>query len=150
MPAAKSLGMRRWPRAGIIRMLPFLSRLGGPSAWHPGATRPCPLCSGGCPSLGPCTTLDPCYSRERETWQGLLSPLQPRDSLMSLFLEQAPSKPQEGGSQSWDQNQNPAFQPPGAASLSGDGLTGIWGLPLEGKAWPSQAQRDSARASDQA
>ena len=119
MLAAKSLGMRRWPRAGIVRMLPFLSRLGGPSAWHPGATRPCPLCSGGCPSLGPCTALDPCYSRERETWQGLLSPLQPRDSLMPLFLEQAPSKPQAEGAKAGTRTRTLPFSPQGQPAFQG-------------------------------
>lgn len=69
MPAAKSLGKQRRPRAGMVRRLPSLSCLGGPSAWHPGAPRPCPSCSGGCPSLDLWThppTLDSCYSRETD------------------------------------------------------------------------------------
>lgn len=96
MPATKSLGMGRQPRAGITGMLPFLTGLAGPSACHPGATRPCPPCSGGCPSPGPWSPLDPC-TQEKERLGRAFSPLHPCDSVMSLFLEQTPSKAQAVG-----------------------------------------------------
>lgn len=137
MPATKSLGMGRQPRAGVIGMLPLLTGLAGPSAWHPGDTRPCPPCSGGCPSPGPWSPLDPC-TQEKERLGRAFSPLHPCDSVMSLFLEQTPSKAQAAGGHAG----------PGAGGLlapRGSQPSRGWldwgpGLPLEGQALPEGAR----------
>lgn len=135
MPATKSLGMGRQPRAGIAGMLPFLTGLAGPSAWHPGATRPCPPCTGGCPGPGPWSPLDPC-TQEKERLGRAFSP-HPCDSVMSLFLEQTLPKLRP-----WEATLDPEpgpLSPQGQPAFQGMARLGPE-LPLEGQALPKGAR----------